>query len=136
MNSLIKPLLIFSFLISVFYIQAQSFKNDTLIFVSNDSSCFLSIPKKFIPNHQEPSTYWVCRKEKYELASFQITIYDHWGTKVYQTDSPNKPWDGKLNKVLVSSGQYTWIIHLTIPTSSKFSKKNKFLFKGNTEIYY
>lgn len=115
-----------------FAASAQAHKNDTLIHLA-DSSCYLSVPKRFMPDHQEPGPYLICSKGNRKPEHFEMSIYDYWGTKIYYTTSLQSSWNGKVNDKLASPGKYTWIIQLTQTGASGNEKK---VFKGTTEIYY
>ena len=49
----------------------------------------------------------------------ELTIYDQWGTVLYQTDESKPTWDGTVNGVLVQNGTYGYRIHLTIRDSEE-----------------
>jgi len=113
------------------YNKAQS---DTIISFCKEIPCSLSVPKKFIPNHQEIVSYLHCEKNTFEFKSFSIVICDYWGNEVFSSDSPNKTWSGKIKNSWAPAGFYTWVIKLTL-TKACFGK-TEFSFKEKTEVYY
>lgn len=44
------------------------------------------------------------------LVRFKCTIFNRWGTKIYQWTDPAKGWDGKYNGKYVSTGVYFYVI--------------------------
>lgn len=62
------------------------------------------------------------------LKSYELTILNRWGTKIFASSSAADHWDGKINGNPVSSGVYFYI--LKIETSSKQSE-----FHGNVSVF-
>lgn len=73
--------------------------------------CELYIPKAFSPNddgiNEEFEIYPVCAEEG-ELLEYSIRIFDRWGRKVFESNSPEVSWNGK--NVDDHQGVYTYTI--------------------------
>ena len=54
-----------------------------------------------------------------DVVSFQIFIFDRWGTEVFNTDTKQKIWDGSFNGQLLSTGIYTYGLSYTLTTGQK-----------------
>jgi gliding motility-associated-like protein len=42
------------------------------------------------------------------ITRFNFSIYNRWGEKVFETQSPGQGWTGKLNGVPVANGVFIW----------------------------
>lgn len=51
------------------------------------------IPNTFTPNNDGINDFWEFQSP--ELERLQVSIFDRWGTKVYDTDGTEAKWDGK-----------------------------------------
>jgi len=51
------------------------------------------MPNTFSPNNDGINDFWEIRSP--ELERLQVSIFDRWGTKVYDTDGTEAKWDGK-----------------------------------------
>lgn len=114
--------------------RTQAAKKDTLIFFCKTHPCFLSLPEKFIPNHQEITSYLHCDKDNVAFKDFHIIIFDRWGNQVYISDSPFETWSGKIKDAWAPDGYYTWKITLALkePCEGNIDA----VFTGEIEIFY
>jgi gliding motility-associated-like protein len=68
------------------------------------------VPNAFTPDGllpEENNTFKVSIAE--EVADFQLSVYDRWGQKVFQSDLPETGWDGKNpDGTALPVGAYAW----------------------------
>ncbi len=43
------------------------------------------------------------------LQKFRLTVYNRWGTIVFQSADPGKGWDGKLNGIPLDNAVFVWV---------------------------
>ena len=47
-----------------------------------------------------------------DMSRFKLKIFDRWGQLVFETDTPENPWDGTTKKgTSAPMGNYIWISH-------------------------
>jgi gliding motility-associated-like protein len=56
------------------------------------------------------------------IIRFKCTIFNRWGTKIYQWSDITKGWDGKHNGKYVSTGVYYWVAEYTTGDGKRRSK--------------
>lgn len=64
----------------------------------------------------------------YGLKSYELTIWNRWGTKVFTTTNALDYWDGKLNGNPVPDGVYFYILNVTRSTK-------QVEFHGNVSVF-
>ncbi len=62
------------------------------------------------------------------LKSYELTIWNRWGTKVFTSSSALNHWDGKVNGNPVPNGTYFYILHVTRATK-------ELEFHGNVSVF-
>lgn len=71
----------------------------------NTCTCKVYLPTAFTPNSDQQNDgfqpYSNCN-----ISSIQLTVYDRWGSRIYQHRDINLSWDGKINGKLIASGVY------------------------------
>lgn len=71
--------------------------------------CFLAFPNVFSPNsdgiNDEFEVYNTC-----PLADFNYSIFNRWGVKIYESDTPGKFWDGTFQGRPAQVGVYTFVV--------------------------
>jgi gliding motility-associated-like protein len=86
------------------------------------SEPFISIPNVFTPNNDARND--VFRINASGIRSFNCSIFDRWGLKMYEWNDVNGSWDGKTkNGAPAPDGSYFFIIHYT--DSKDVSKTEK-----------
>lgn len=73
------------------------------------------IPDAFSPNADEHNTLWVPSMTSF--LSIEISIFNRWGEKIYQSDDNSGKWDGTYNGVPVEQGVYYY--HLKVRDNRK-----------------
>jgi gliding motility-associated-like protein len=87
-------------------------KNELLI---KDGLCNIYFPNAFTPNQDGKNDRFAVFTD-YTLQSFQLTIYNRWGQKIFESTDQNKGWDGYANGKLQETGVFAW--------SCRFKKSN------------
>jgi gliding motility-associated-like protein len=62
---------------------------------------------RFYPFHDANISQYEIDKQ---MDFFEMTIYDRWGKKVFETNEYAKPWDGKVNGTNQDDGTYYFIL--------------------------
>jgi gliding motility-associated-like protein len=74
------------------------------------TACAPTIPSGFTPNGDQWNPTWDIPYLKY-FPEATIDVYDRWGNLVFHCDHGyNKPWDGRVNGVLLPTDSYIYII--------------------------
>lgn len=84
---------------------------DTIPFGENDS-LFLYLPNAITPTRNDGLNDYFCLPEKYKplLSSFEIKIFNRWGTIVYRATDKNFRWDGRINGKIYFNVMYNYVI--------------------------
>ncbi|MDA9563869.1 gliding motility-associated C-terminal domain-containing protein [Flavobacteriales bacterium] len=104
--------------------------DDTLGRLIIDDDMRLFVPNAFSPNANKLNDVFIPKGFGYESADYRFTIFDRWGSVVFQTNDYEEGWNG-----LVGSNQeatndvYVWKITLGDPKS-----KNKQQFVGTVNV--
>lgn len=79
-------------------------------------------PSAFSPNNDGNNDFF---RELYKkgVVNLNYKIYNRWGTKVYETSSPNGSWDGRYNNTDCEVGVYIWEAEATMLNGNHLSKK-------------
>ncbi|MDD3875299.1 MAG: gliding motility-associated C-terminal domain-containing protein [Bacteroidales bacterium] len=80
----------------------------------------VSLPNVFTPNGDGFNDVFVA--EGNFLESFNLLIFNRWGTKVFESSEIEKGWDGMYQNTEVPDGTYFWIV---VYTSNNYQIKNK-----------
>lgn len=63
------------------------------------------------------------------LENYQLSIYNKWGNKVFETKNSSEGWDGKFNNNPQSTGVYTWQSSFTLLGKSRKMKGTVILLR-------
>ncbi len=63
-----------------------------------------------------------------DIAQLNFSIFDRWGSKVFQTNDPNTGWDGTYNGNNAQTGVYAYTLQVT------FNDGKEQFFKGNVTL--
>ncbi|MDH7464375.1 gliding motility-associated C-terminal domain-containing protein [Chitinophagaceae bacterium 26-R-25] len=74
--------------------------------------CALNMPNAFSPNGDGSNDIFRV-KYIFPVQSFNMTIYNRWGQKVFSSDDIHKGWNGLLNGMMAPNGLYIWTIAIT-----------------------
>jgi|GEM_PF-6798641 len=70
----------------------------------------LYIPNAFTPNNDGKNDFFEVKGGF--LAEYKISIFNRWGTLIYQSGSLYSPWDGKYNGETAPEGVYVFLIEV------------------------
>ncbi len=78
--------------------------------------CLDQFPKMWLPNAFTPGG----RNPEFRplltftenIASYNLQVYDRWGSRIFETSNPNQGWDGKHGATDLPQGAYTFFIRL------------------------
>lgn len=87
----------------------------TIVYVEEDEpplldSLQIMIPNVFTPN--EDGTSDTYRIEAMNIASYQISIFNRWGSLLFHANQPEDSWAGTYNGKAVSDGVYFAVINV------------------------
>ncbi len=57
-----------------------------------------------------------------ELLSYELSIYNRWGERIFQTNNLQQGWDGNYKNYLSQTGIYNWVIRYKIDGEAVFKK--------------
>jgi gliding motility-associated-like protein len=106
------------------YVAALTVKNkwgciDTVMKTINVSEDFaLYVPNVFTPNADQKNE--VFKPVMRAVKLYSLSIYDRWGTKLFETRDPETGWDGTYKGEPCKSDVYTW--KLTVSSQHGESK--------------
>lgn len=126
MNRLI-AILLFAFFIST------DFKASTTSYTYNphhDDTLSIKVPNVFSPNGDGVNDFWSIILYDYGIAliDLQTTVYDRWGTLVFQSTNVNQVWLGHTpTGRICNAGSYFYIITYTNGATNKEEKLNGFV---------
>ena len=70
------------------------------------------MPNAFTPNNDGHNDVFEVKYPQL-IKTIQMTVFDRWGQKVFESNDPTKGWDGTLNGIKQPVGNYVWIIKYT-----------------------
>lgn len=89
---------------------------------NSDCSCNIYIPNAFTPNADEfNSTFGP--KIDCPLDTYQFTIVNRWGQKVFESFDPNVSWDGTSYNSVENNGLYFYSVLYRFVSDSDFKIK-------------
>jgi gliding motility-associated-like protein len=82
----------------------------TFRYVEVDPLFTFYVPNAFTPDGDGKNDTWGPAGANYEYESYNVQIYDRWGKMVWQTDSPDRQWNGTDQSSLepVREGLYVY----------------------------
>jgi gliding motility-associated-like protein len=89
-------------------------KDTTTRYVNVEEEFALFIPNAFTPTKSEgKNDMFIPQGIGFDPASFQMAIYDRWGTEIYKTNDITKGWDGSIKGGKSVQGVYVYKIVVT-----------------------
>jgi gliding motility-associated-like protein len=82
----------------------------------------IKVPKAFSPG-SSPGANDEFRISYTSVINFKCTIFNRWGTKLYEWNDPAKGWDGRVNGRFVPTGVYFYIIQYKGTNGKNKTKK-------------
>lgn len=89
------------------------------VFIAPDT--YLDIPNAFVPGHGPNNVFKVVRLGDATLQSF--TIYNRWGSKMFETKDIDEGWDGTFGGQPQPMGVYVYVVEATTANGQKFVKQ-------------
>ncbi len=81
------------------------------------------VPNAFSPNDDGHNDLFVLHGWEYCISKFSLMIYDRWGEKVFESEDPTKPWDGKYQGKLLDPAVFVYYISASLITGEKINRK-------------
>jgi gliding motility-associated-like protein len=79
------------------------------------------IPDIFSPNGDGLNDILYVRVKS--VSQFTFTVYDRWGEKVFETNNPDKGWDGRIKSGAAEQGVYVWYLSAKMADGTVESRK-------------
>jgi len=94
----------------------------------------LEFPNAFSPNGDDRNEYFQAKEGYKSIISFKATIFNRWGQKLYEWDSPAGKWDGKYHGIDVKEGVYFLMVKAKGADGKVYDiRKDINLLRGFTE---
>lgn len=89
--------------------------------VAFSSTAYVTVPNVFTPNGDGSNDVFFIRNEGMEL--LKCAIFNRWGVKIYEINSPQGSWDGKTPSGEVTDGTYFYVLDARDFSGKAFSEK-------------
>ena len=117
-----------------------SYRVDSIHVVKSDTRECLWLPTAFTPNGDGKNDQY--GPEHYCYTPFfyyDFSIYNRWGERIYQTDNPDRKWDGRWRGVQQDAGTYFYQLSYTYTAQPGYvsvnsQKSNLKVIKGDFEL--
>lgn len=73
-----------------------------------DGTCNIFFPNAFSPNKDGKNDSFKILTDL-SLQQYQLSVFNRWGQKIFQTSDPSKGWDGIFNGIEQPSSVFIWI---------------------------
>jgi len=93
---------------SLMAIKGQCTLYDSTIVIGNSGIATFYIPNTFTPNNDGVNDVFIAKGT--DLTYFSMTIFNRWGSFVYETNDIEKGWDGKFEGDDVPPGEFVYVI--------------------------
>ncbi|MEZ4775093.1 MAG: gliding motility-associated C-terminal domain-containing protein [Bacteroidia bacterium] len=87
-------------------------RSDSMEVRTVDCNCYLYLPTGFTPNNDGYNDRFSIGYQCGFL-QFQLQIFNRWGEKVFESNSPDQSWDGRSGGKALPEGVYTWQVIYT-----------------------
>ncbi|MBL4585921.1 MAG: gliding motility-associated C-terminal domain-containing protein, partial [Flavobacteriales bacterium] len=104
----------------------------TFLYMEVDPMFTFYVPSGFTPDGDGLNDKWGPVGQGFEYESFNMKIFDRWGKLIWQSDNPNKFWDGTMRSSSkdVKQGMYVYVF-----TMKKFNTFEPKVIKGTVTLY-
>lgn len=86
-----------------------------------DTLCQAYLPNAFSPNNDGRNdtfrAYLAC-----EPASFHLSVFNRWGSKVFESKNPDAGWDGRIKGDSAPAGLYAYVLEYAFGDGEQVSK--------------
>lgn len=59
---------------------------------------------------------------QFQLQDYDLSVFNRWGQKVFETRDQRQGWDGTFNGMLQDSGGYVWYCSFKNSTNTSYMK--------------
>jgi len=80
------------------------------------------LPNAFSPNGDAINNTY-CVPNNVCIQSFVLQVYDRWGEKVFETDGPNKCWDGTYKGVELNTAVFAYTFKATLSNGTEIKQE-------------
>lgn len=87
---------------------------------SDNEASSVFVPDAFSPNANVNSILYV---RSSSIVSMTFIVFDRWGNKIFESQNPNKGWDGTFNGTPMNTGTYIWELKATLQDGTSIEKK-------------
>ncbi|MGB3947957.1 MAG: PKD domain-containing protein, partial [Bacteroidia bacterium] len=104
-------------------------KDTACIIIEVDYMCDLVVPNAFSPNNDGKNDFLVLHGwDKCVSSDFSMRIFNRWGEKVFESNSPTEVWDGKNTNALTEndsngSAVFVYYINAKLITGETIERK-------------
>ena len=100
--------------------------SDSITFKLSDNCSLLAIPNAFTPNGDGINDVFKPTINM-QIVNYVFTIYNRWGKKVFETNDYTRGWNGDINGIKQSIGNYVYIISFLGNANKPFLEKGNFI---------
>ncbi len=84
-------------------------------------NCFINFPNAFTPNGDGKNDLFMVLTQ-FQLQDYDLSVFNRWGQKVFETRDQRQGWDGTFNGMLQDSGGYVWYCSFKNSTNTSYMK--------------
>lgn len=90
------------------------------------------VPNAFTPDGDGKNDTWGPKGTNFEFESYNMQVFDRWGQLIWQTDNPDKYWDGNDPSTLEEVKQGMYVYQASIHHFNTFEPK---IINGTVMLY-
>ena len=112
----------------IFCYYLEAVKADGSAISLSNTSCIRKEPRVYLPNTFLPSgsveenRIFKPVNVFIDSQNYNLSVYNRWGLKVFETHDPNTGWDGQYKGELQPIGVYAYVISFDVPGRNTFVK--------------
>ncbi len=99
---------------------------DSILLIEKTCPSQVFWPNAFSPNNNGHNDYFKPITSG-SFIKFQLTIFNRWGEKIFESQQLNKGWDGTAKGRKQESGSYIWICNYQFPNEQPVIQKGSLL---------
>ena len=89
---------------------------------SDSNICSIFVPNVFSPNNDGINDQFLVSSDC-DFTDFQLSVFNRWGNKVFETNQAGQPWDGTAQGRMALNGVYYWVISFTTTLDTERNKQ-------------
>lgn len=94
----------------------------------SSKKCFINFPNAFTPNNDGKNDLFLVLTQ-FQLQDYDLSVFNRWGQKVFETRDQSKGWDGTINGMVQDSGAYVWYCSFKNSTNTSYLKGTVILIR-------